>query len=135
MSRHGYSSHSSGVEAAAGGLLALAVVVAVMLLYYFIRSCVFIGKTLYRYYTHSRVLKIAVAVCLVLFLLGSVLTLVFHNQACEAIAFGGYAELLVCSTVVHRQNATCFMTAEGSSLTASILHRPWWADESTPLAA
>jgi hypothetical protein len=138
MSRHGYGYHSggSGIEGLAGMLLVVCIVVAAIGLFLFVRSCVFIGKTLYSYYKHSQALKVSVVVCIAFVLLSSLLSLALNNAAYEAGASVGYAQLLVVSAVVHRQNADTFMAASTVSIQDAILHRKWWEDsESSSMAA
>ena len=131
-SSHGSDFGSDIGSGIAGGMVAL----AILAVWLFIRITVYIIQTYVKYHKVSKALRRSLYAFLLLSLLGGVLSVIFHNQDVATSLSGlGYMVLFLTCVVVRRHFAETFMVGDGGSLTDAILHRSWFADESTPLAA
>lgn len=133
MSRHGYShSSSSDFGAAVGGGL---VVLAVIVVYILFRMTCYIVQTFVKYHNiAAKPLWYSLGVFVLLSVVSGVLSVVFNNQSAMALVNIGFLQLFLTCVVVQRQHAQTFMV-EDVSIRDAILHRKWWADETTPIAA
>jgi hypothetical protein len=136
MSRHGYShgtrsDFGSDLGSAVGGGL---VVIAVFALYVLFRMVVYIVQTFMKYHNVAKALWYSLSIFGLLSILTGVLSALLVNKESFALAGSGFVQLFLTCVVVQRQHANSFMV-EDVSIRDAILHRKWWADESTPLAA
>src|SRR5690348_15659595 len=114
-----------------GDLLALAITLMLALIFLTVRACVFVAKTFLTYYQH-KALWIALAVCVVLTTCGVLLSL-YVNQAYEALAYIGFAVLLITCKAVEMRNSDTLMPEKSNGFVNSTLHRSWFASEDDPV--
>ena len=135
MARHGYSHGSdlgSDVGSAIGGGL---VVLAVIAVYILVRMSCYIVQTFVKYHNvASKPLWYSLSGFVLLSVLGGVLSAVFVNQSFASLVGLGFLQLFLTCVVVQRQHANTFMVQD-MSIREAMLHRKWWADETTPIAA
>ncbi len=133
MARHGSGSSSDGdLGGAVGGGL---VVLAIIAIYILVRMTVYILQTFVKYRkVAAKPLWSSLYAFVLLSLLGGVLSMLFDNQGFSSLGGVGFLLLFLTCVVVQRQHANTFMV-EDMSIKEAILHRKWWADETTPIAA
>jgi high-affinity K+ transport system ATPase subunit B len=111
-------------------LIVMAIVLVLLLVFLAVKAAVFVVMTFLKYYKHSS-LWIALAVCLLLCLVG-VLLGHFVHVGFFSLAYVGVAVLLITCKVVDMRNSDTLMI-EKPGLINQVLHQSWWATDDTPL--
>ena len=141
MSRHGYGSDFG--DGAAAGLVGLAIILAVIAAYLLFRAVCFVIKTGVKYPVKG--FKLSLAVFALLCILSGLLAYAAYAgvfgaaQVQNAGSFGilgyiGAFQLLITCAVIQRKYSGTFMK-EDIDIREEILHRKWWSDDDTPIAA
>jgi len=132
MARHGSGSSSDGgLGGAVGGGL---VVLAVIAIYVLFRMTVYIIQTFAKYHNVAKALWYSLSLFVLMSILSGILSALLVKQDYSALVGIGFVQLFLTCVVVQRKHANTFMV-EDVSIRDTILHRKWWADETTPMAA
>jgi hypothetical protein len=135
MARHG-NSHGADFGSEVGSLVGgWLIVIAVIVVYILFRMSCYIVQTFVKYHNvAAKPLWYSLGVFVLLIVVNGVLSAVFNNQSGMALSGIGFVQLFLTCVVVQRHHAQTFMV-EDVSIRDAILHRKWWADETTPIAA
>ena len=113
-----------------GSLVEIVLVLILIGLFVLVVTVVYVVKTFVKYYTHKS-LWIALAVFLVLCVIGGLLAIAV-SQAFVALPYIGAVELLIVCFAVDLKNRDTLMR-ENVNLIDEVLHKPWWGSEDKPL--
>src|SRR6266700_1005075 len=113
-----------------GSLVEIVLVLILIGLFVLVVTVVYVVKTFVKYYTHKS-LWIALAVFLVLCVIG-VLLAIAVSQAFLVLPYIGVAVLLITCFAVDLKNRDTLMR-ENVNLIDSVLHSSWLGSEDTPL--
>ncbi len=113
-----------------GSLVEILLVLILIGLFVLVVTVVYVVKTFVKYHKHKS-LWIALAVCVVLSVIGGLLA-VTVSQAFLALPYIGVAELLIACFAVDLKNRDTLMR-ENVNLIDEVLHKPWWGSEDKPL--
>src|SRR2546426_135631 len=128
---HGEYGYGYGYEAAMAGLIELALVICLISLYLLVRAAIYVVQTGVKY--PVKAFWISLAVFGGGYLLDGLLSYSV-GQSFGVLAYGGAGQLLIACKVIQTKYAGIFMRDEVSFIEA-MLHRKWWADDNTPVAA
>lgn len=112
------------------GLVEIVLFLAVIGFFLLVVTVVYVVKTFVKYHTH-KTLWIALAVCLVLCIIGGLLAVAVY-QAFLALAYIGVAVLLITCFAVDLKNRDTLMR-ENVNLIDQVLHSSWWGSDNKPL--
>ncbi len=113
-----------------GSLVEILLELILIGLFVLVVTVVYVVKTFVKYHKHKS-LWIALAVCVVLSVIGGLLA-VTVSQAFLALPYIGVAELLIACFAVDLKNRDTLMR-ENVNLIDEVLHKPWWGSEDKPL--
>src|SRR6266700_4254656 len=113
-----------------GSLVEILLVLILIGLFVLVVTVVYVVKTFVKYHKHKS-LWIALAVCVVLSVIGGLLAMTV-SQAFLALPYIGVAELLIACFAVDLKNRDTLMR-ENVNLIDEVLHKPWWGSEDKPL--
>ena len=114
----------------ASSLVEFGLLLCLIGLFVLVVTIVYVVKTFVKYYTHKS-LWIALAVCVVLSVIGGLLAMAV-SQAFLALPYIGVAVLLITCFAVDLKNRDTLMR-ENVNLIDEVLHKPWWGSEDKPL--
>src|SRR6266567_2514033 len=114
----------------ASSLVEFGLLLCLIGLFVLVVTIVYVVKTFVKYYTHKS-LWIALAVCVVLSVIGGLLAMAL-SQAFLTLPYIGVAVLLITCFAVDLKNRDTLMR-ENVNLIDEVLHKPWWGSEDKPL--
>ena len=114
----------------ASSLVEFGLLLCLIGLFVMVVTVVYVVKTFVKYYTHKS-LWIALAVCVALSVIGGLLAMA-ASQAFLVLPYIGAAVLLITCFAVDLKNRDTLLR-ENVNLIDSVLRRPWWGSEDTPL--
>src|SRR6266571_6446672 len=109
-----------------GSLIEILLVLILIGLFVLVVTVVYVVKTFVKYYTHKS-LWIALAVFLVLCVIGGLLAIAV-SQAFLALPYIGVAVLLITCFAVDLKNRDTLLR-ENVNLIDEVLHKSWWAED------
>jgi len=112
-----------------GSLVEIVLVLILIGLFVLVVTVVYVVKTFVKYYTHKS-LWIALAVFLVLCVIGGLLAIAV-SQAFVALPYIGAVELLIVCFAVDLKNRDTLMR-ENVNLIDEVRHKPWWGSDDKP---
>ncbi len=111
-------------------LVEIVLLLAVIGLFVLVVTIVYVVKTFVKYHTHKS-LWIALAVCVVLSLIGALLAASLNQAGWLALAYSGVVALLITCFAVDLKNRDTLMR-ENVNLIDEVLHKSWWGSHNKP---